>query len=103
MTKLRNEINKSSKVRVCIVAPSLDILGGQSRQAALLCEGLRDEPTVDLDFIPHNPRLPGAFRQLQQIKYIRTVVTTLLYVAIVVIRLPRYDVVHLFSASYYSY
>jgi glycosyltransferase involved in cell wall biosynthesis len=103
MSNLKNEIGQSSKIRVCIVAPSLDILGGQSRQAALLLAGLRDEPTLEVDFIPHNPRLPGVLRKLQSIKYVRTVVTTLLYFAIVVIRLPRYDVVHLFSASYYSY
>jgi glycosyltransferase involved in cell wall biosynthesis len=103
MSNLKNEIRQSSRIRVCIVAPSLEILGGQSRQAALLLAGLRDEPTLEVDFIPHNPRLPGAFRQLQTIKYVRTVVTTLLYFAIIIIRVPRYDVVHLFSASYYSY
>src|SRR5437870_5011537 len=103
MFNLKNNIRKSSRIRVCIVAPSLDVLGGQSRQAARLLEGLRDEPTLEVDFLPHNPRLPGVLRKLQTIKYVRTAVTTLLYVAMLVIRLPRYDVVHVFSAAYYSY
>ncbi len=66
-------------------------------------DGLREEPSLEFDFIPHNPRLPGIFRNLQKIKYVRTVVTTLLYWAMLLLRLGRYDVIHVFSASYYSY
>lgn len=90
-------------IRLVIVAPSLDILGGQSRQAVRLMDGLREEPSLEFDFIPHNPRLPGILRNLQKIKYVRTVVTTLLYWAMLVLRLGKYDVIHVFSASYYSY
>ena len=64
MSKQRIEIGQSSRIRVCIVAPSLDILGGQSRQAALLLEGLRDEPTLEVAFFPHNPRLPGVLQKI---------------------------------------
>ncbi len=103
MTRRPEEIGQSNRIRVCIVAPSLDILGGQSRQAALLLAGLRDEPTLEVGFIPHNPRLPGVLRRLQTIKYVRTVVTTLCYWAMLLVRLPRYDVIHVFSAAYYSY
>lgn len=90
-------------IRICILAPSLDILGGQSRQAVRLMEALRQEEAVRTEFIPHNPRLPGPFRALQRIRYIRTAVTTLAYWWMLVTRLWRYDVVHVFSASYYSY
>ena len=103
MTRRPEKIGQSNRIRVCIVAPSLDILGGQSRQAALLLAGLRDEPTLEVGFIPHNPRLPGALRRLQTIKYVRTVVTTLCYWAMLLVRLLRYDVIHVFSAAYYSY
>src|SRR5688572_15790051 len=102
MSNLKNEIGQSSRIRVCIVAPSLDILGGQSRQAALLLAGLRDEPTLEVDFIPHNPRLPGVLRKLQTIKYVRTLATTLCYWGMLLVRIPKYDVIHLFSAAYYS-
>jgi glycosyltransferase involved in cell wall biosynthesis len=81
------------------VAPSLDVLGGQSRQAAQLLDGLRDEPTVTVDFIPHNPVLP----KLQTIKYVRTLVATLRYCGMLLVQIPRYDVIHVFSAAYYSY
>jgi glycosyltransferase involved in cell wall biosynthesis len=90
-------------IRLVIVAPSLDILGGQSRQAVRLMDGLAEEPSLKIDFIPHNPRLWGVFRQLQKIKYVRTVLTTLVYWAMLLARLGRYDIVHVFSASYYSY
>lgn len=90
-------------VRVCVVAPSPDLVGGQARQAELLVKGLRDDPTISVGFIPHNPRLPGPLSVLQRVKYVRTIATTLAYWSLLVARLWRYDVVHVFSASYYSY
>lgn len=91
------------RVRVLIVAPSLDIVGGQSRQAVRLMDGLRAEPTLDISFLPHNPRLPGVLRRLQRIKYVRTLLTVGLYLCMLLARVGRYDVIHIFSASYYSY
>ncbi len=95
--------NDTRPVRVCILAPSLDQVGGQSRQAERLINGLASEPSLEIGFIPHNPRLPGPLRLLQRIKYLRTVVTTAAYWLIVASRLWRYDVAHVYSASYYSY
>ena len=86
-----------------MVAPSLDILGGQSRQAIRLMEGLKPEPHLEISFLPHNPRLPGVLRNLQSIKYVRTVVTTLFYIALLLWRVRKYDIIHIFCASYYSY
>lgn len=91
------------KLGVLIVAPSLDILGGQSRQAVRLREGLEREPELEVGFLPHNPRLPGVLRSLQRIKYVRTIVTTLYYVALLLWRVRKYDIIHIFCASYYSY
>jgi len=90
-------------VRVCVLAPSLDLVGGQARQAERLLKGLEAESSVEVGFIPHNPRLPGPLRLLQRIKYVRTIVTSLVYWSIAAARLWRYDVVHVYSASYYSY
>ena len=95
--------SKETKLRVLLVAPSLDILGGQSRQAVRLMDKLKREPDLDVRFLPHNPRLPGTLRRLQSIKYVRTVVTTLMYVALLLWRVRKYDVIHIFCASYYSY
>ena len=95
--------DKNDRLRILIVAPSLDILGGQSRQAIRLMDGLRREPNLEIGFDPHNPRLPGVLRSLQAIKYVRTVVTTFYYILLLLWRAPRYDIIHIFSASYYSY
>ena len=92
-----------NRLRVLIVAPSLDILGGQSRQAVRLMEGLKREADLEISFLPHNPRLPGILRSLQSIKYVRTIVTTLFYVALLLWRVRKYDIIHIFCASYYSY
>ena len=95
--------NSTGPVRVCILAPSLDLVGGQSRQAERLINGLASEPSIEIGFIPHNPRLPRPLRLLQRIKYVRTAATTVAYWLIAAVRLWRYDVVHVYSASYYSY
>ena len=53
--------------------------------------------------MPHNPRLPGPLRYLQRIKYVRTAVTSVAYVGLLLRELRRADVVHVFSASYFSF
>src|ERR1051325_4944493 len=91
------------KLRVLIVAPSFDILGGQSVQAARLLDRLRQEPSLEVDLLPINPRLPGQFAYLQRIKYVRTIVTSIAYVLSLLLRVYKYDVLHVFSASYFSF
>ena len=86
-----------------IVVASIDILGGQAIQALRLMEGLRAEPGIDAEILPINPRLPRPLRWLQRIKYVRTLVTSIAYIASLLVRLPRFDVVHVFSASYFSF
>lgn len=93
----------SKKLRVLIVAPSLEILGGQAVQAARLLARLREEPSLEVSFLPVNPRLPGPLRKLQAIKYVRTVVTSLLYWGHLIARVRNYDVIHVFSAAYLSF
>src|SRR6266511_1590405 len=90
-------------LRVLIVAPSLDLLGGQSVQAASLLARFREEPSLHVDFLPVNPRLPGLMRGLQKVRYLRTVVNELIYVVTLLARVRRYDVIHIFSASYFSF
>jgi len=93
----------SVPLRVLIVAPSMDILGGQAVQAERLIACLQKEPSLEIGFLPINPRGPGALRKLQEIKYVRTLVTSLLYCAALLARVRQYDVVHTFSASYFSF
>ncbi len=95
--------DKNAPIRILVAAPSLDILGGQSHRASLLLDWLNREPGFTASFVPHNPRLPGGLKWLQQIKYVRTVVTSLWYWALLLFHVRRCDVLHVFSASYYSY
>jgi len=89
--------------RVLVLAPSLELLGGQSIQAALLVERLRQEAAIEVSFQPVNPRLAGFLGRLQRTKYIRTVLTSLWFCALVITKIPRHDVIHVFSASYLSF
>ena len=96
-------MNERRTIRVCIIVASMDILGGQAIQAKRLLEGLSRESGVEAELLPINPRLPGPLRLLQRIKYVRTLVTSIAYIASLLARLPRFDVVHVFSASYFSF
>ncbi len=94
---------ESVRARVLIVAPSLGILGGQAVQAANLHRRLREERTLEVGFLPVNPALPGPLRAMQRVKYLRTLVTWPAYCLSLLLRVPRYDVIHVFSASYLSF
>jgi L-malate glycosyltransferase len=72
-------------------------------QAARLLERLQSEPELEMGFLAVNPRLPGPLRALQRIKYVRTVVTSVAYIVSLLRQTPRYDVLHIFSASYWSF
>src|ERR1044071_2833992 len=93
----------TKRVRVLVVAPSFDILGGQAVQAARLIARLREVDSFAVGFLAINPRLPGVLRALQAIKYLRTLVTSVLYFITLFAQIPRYDVIHVFSASYFSF
>jgi glycosyltransferase involved in cell wall biosynthesis len=88
-------------MRIAVVAASLDILGGQGVQAQALVQSLREDG-VDADLIPVNPRFPFGMRWIRRLPYARTMLNELLYVPGLA-RLARYDVVHVFSASYASF
>jgi len=87
--------------RIAIVAASLDILGGQGVQAASLVESL-DADGYDVRFVPINPAFPRGLRWARRLPGLRTMVNQHLYVPSL-IRLDAVDVVHVFSASYWSF
>lgn len=89
-------------VRVLLVAPSLEIMGGQAVQADLLLRNLQSEG-VEVGFQPHNPVPWWPLNYLTKIKYVRTLVVSLFYLLGLLKRIPKYDVVHIFSASYRSF
>jgi L-malate glycosyltransferase len=87
--------------RVAVVAASLDIMGGQGIQAAALSRHLLAEG-YPVEFVPVNPRFPAWFRGLRRWPYVRTLVNEALYGPSLT-RLARADVVHVLSASYWSF
>jgi L-malate glycosyltransferase len=90
-------------INVAIVAPSLDILGGQAVQANRLLAGWSGDAHVHAWLVPINPVPPGPLRHLAPVKYARTAATQAAYWPALVRELRRADVVHIFSASYFSF
>jgi glycosyltransferase involved in cell wall biosynthesis len=88
-------------LRIAIVAPSLDILGGQGVQARSLAQALESDG-FEVLFIPVNPRFPKGLRWLRRVPVARTLLNQCLYVANL-FALRHADVVHVYSASYWSF
>jgi glycosyltransferase involved in cell wall biosynthesis len=86
---------------IALVAPSLDILGGQGIQARALSDALRREK-YSLRFVPINPRFPRPTRWLRAYPYLRTIFNEVLYISSLR-DFRQADVVHVFSASYWSF
>jgi glycosyltransferase involved in cell wall biosynthesis len=93
----------TSRLHIAMVAPSMGILGGQAVQAARLLRSWRDDPDVHAWLVPINPQPPRGLRWTTRIKYVRTLATQLFYWPSLVRELRDADVVHVFSASYFSF
>jgi glycosyltransferase involved in cell wall biosynthesis len=79
------------------------ILGGQAVQAERLIRAWDGDPDVNAWLVPVNPLPPRVFRGALKVKYLRTLVTELTYLPLLVREIRRADVVHVFSASYSSF
>jgi glycosyltransferase involved in cell wall biosynthesis len=90
-----------STLRIAIVAPSLDILGGQGVQARSLAQALGSDG-FEVLFIAVNPGFPKRLQWLRRIPVARTLLNQCLYLANL-LKLRQVDVVHVFSASYWSF
>jgi len=91
------------RIRVAIVVASLRILGGQAVQAQRMVNGWQEDAEVEAWIVPINPVPPAPFDRLLPIKYVRTLVTQLVYWPLLFRELRRADLVHIFSASYSSF
>lgn len=92
---------KTRTLTIAVVAPSLEILGGQGVQAKALMDELR-ACEFKVMFVPVNPAFPRGLRWLRKIPLLRTVLNQLMYIPSL-LRLRHADVVHAFSASYWSF
>lgn len=90
-------------IRVLLIAPSLEILGGQAVQARRLLALLGEVPEIQISFQPINPPLAAPFRFIKKIPYVRTVVNAALYWIQLFGRGWRADILHIFSAGLSSY
>jgi len=88
-------------LRVALVAASPDIVGGQGVQAQALVEALRHDGH-EVSFIPIDVEFAHGLGWVKGIRGVRTVLNELLYSASLT-RLASVDVVHAFSASYWSF
>jgi glycosyltransferase involved in cell wall biosynthesis len=87
--------------KIALVAPGPEILGGHSVQARALAAALRGDG-YDVAVVRIDPRFPRGLGWLRRRRYLRTVLNQALYVPSL-LTLRRADVVHIFSASYWSF
>lgn len=90
-------------IKVLLIGPSLDILGGQAVQATRLMEVLSGLPGLKMTFFPINPRPPKPFLWIRRVPYARTLVTFALYTGRLAFEAPKHDILHVFSAGLSSY
>ena len=88
-------------MRVALIASGPGSLGGQEVQAAALQDRLREEGH-QVTRIPIDPRFPRPLSWVRRWPYARTLVNQALYLPSLR-RLRRVDVVHIFSASFWSF
>ena len=103
VSSVGGDVGGRRRLGVAIVAPSLGILGGQAVQARRLLDGWAGDLDVNAWLVPVNPVPPGPLRHATRVKYARTLVTQFTYWPSLVSQLARADVVHVFSASYFSF
>lgn len=90
--------DKNGKIKVALVAPSLKNVGGQSIQAKRLLDAFEGDEKIELEFVPNNP---GTL--FENIKFLRTIFTSIKFWFLLLRKLPSADVVHVFSSGTTSY
>ncbi|MGH9325232.1 MAG: glycosyltransferase [Terriglobia bacterium] len=97
------QVNLHPKLRVAIVGPSLRYVGGQAVQADLLRRQWRDDPDVEAWFVPVDPPFPRWLPVIGAIPLVRTLARTPFYLSRLWRGIKDADIVHIFSASYWSF
>jgi glycosyltransferase involved in cell wall biosynthesis len=88
-------------LKIALIAASPEIVGGHSVQAQALTTELRNAGH-EVDYIPIDARFPRGLRWIRRVPYLRTLLNEALYISSLY-RLAGVDVVHVFSASYWSF
>ncbi len=90
-----------SPLRIALIAASANLIGGHSVQA----QGLAAEFSAaghEVSYIPIDIRFPRGLQWLRRRRYARTLLNEVLYI-FSLYRIARTDLVHVFSASYWSF
>jgi L-malate glycosyltransferase len=99
----RSQQSPGSRLRVCIVAPSLRYVGGQSVQADLLLRHWQNDPDIDISFLAVDPPLPRVLAWAESIPGLRTILREPIYFWHLWRGVRDVDVTHIFSAAYWSF
>jgi glycosyltransferase involved in cell wall biosynthesis len=94
---------RQKPIKVLLIGPSLDILGGQAVQATRLMSVLSQLPQLAMTFFPINPRPPKGFGWIRKVPYLRTLVTFALYNSRLLFEARKHAILHIFSAGLSSY
>ena len=84
----------SKKIKVLIIAASMRVIGGQSIQAKRLLETFEPDDKIEMEFLPIDPK-----NIFQNIKYLRTIFTSLKFWWLLLTRIYRFDVIQIFSSG----
>jgi L-malate glycosyltransferase len=95
--------SSSRKLKVAFVAASPRWIGGQGVQAQMLMRNWERDSDVEARFIPIDPTFPAAIRWVERIPLLRTAVRMPFYLAALWRGIQDQDIVHIFSASYWSF
>jgi glycosyltransferase involved in cell wall biosynthesis len=99
----REKTGETQRLKVAIVGPSSNYVGGQSVQAELLLRHWRDDTDIEASSIPVDPPFPAMLRWVNRVPFLRTLVRQPLYLLALSRGLSETDVAHIFSASYWSF
>ncbi len=94
---------RGDRLRVALVAASPRYVGGQSVQADLLIRHWQNDPAVEARFIPIDPPLPRPISWIERIPVLRTLFRQPFYLDALWRGVEAADIVHVFSASYWSF
>ncbi|MGH9610225.1 MAG: hypothetical protein ACRD34_11195, partial [Bryobacteraceae bacterium] len=91
------------RIRVLLIAPSLEIVGGQAVQAARLLSALQRAPEIEIGFFPLNRPFPRPLMWAKRIPLLRTLGNIAFYNAGLLRQARRHDILHIFTAGLSSY
>jgi glycosyltransferase involved in cell wall biosynthesis len=90
-------------ISVLLIAPSAEIVGGQTVQAAHLMKVLSEMPGQKMTFFPINPKPPKPLLWVRKIPFVRTTLNAILYHSELLFTARKHDVLHIFTAGLHSY